>query len=80
MLLFSLLFIPFIWSSNGHLIWNYRQIDGLAPTFAKKPAIKQEDDGRRLIFECKITADPQPAVSWYHNGTAIEASSRYKVR
>ncbi|XP_053200690.1 twitchin-like isoform X3 [Panonychus citri] len=56
-----------------------RQIDGLAPTFAKKPAIKQEDDGRRLIFECKITADPQPAVSWYHNGTAIEASSRYKL-
>jgi hypothetical protein len=57
-----------------------RQIDGIAPTFEKKPAIKQENDGRVLFFECIIQADPEPAVSWYHNGSLIQQRGRFKVR
>ncbi|XP_074598807.1 projectin protein bent isoform X2 [Brevipalpus obovatus] len=55
------------------------QIDGLPPTFAKKPGIRQEDDGQRLIFECKIQADPKPTISWFHNGSLVEATTRYKI-
>lgn len=58
---------------------NFRQIDGIAPTFAKKPAIRQEDDGKRLLFECRIQADPKPSVTWSHNGTPVKESSRHKV-
>jgi hypothetical protein len=56
-----------------------RQIDGIAPTFEKKPAIKQEDDGRVLFFECIIQADPEPVVSWYHNGSLIQQRGRFKA-
>ncbi|CAH1103156.1 unnamed protein product [Psylliodes chrysocephalus] len=57
-----------------------KQIDGLAPTFAKKPAIRQEDDGKKLLFECRIQADPRPTVSWSHNGNAVSEGPRHKLR
>jgi hypothetical protein len=57
----------------------HRQIDGIAPTFSKKPAIRQEEDGKRLLFECRIQADPRPTVSWSHNGAAVQSSNRHKV-
>lgn len=57
-----------------------RQIDGVAPTFVKKPAIRQEDDGKRLLFECRIKADPKPSVSWSHNAAPVQVSDRHKVR
>ena len=56
-----------------------RQVDGIAPTFEKKPSIKQEDDGRVLYFECIIKADPKPEVSWYHNGSLIIQKGRFNV-
>lgn len=56
-----------------------RQIDGIAPTFAKKPAIRQEDDGKRLLFECRIQADPVPIVTWSHNVNPVVDSPRHKV-
>lgn len=58
---------------------NNRQIDGLAPSFAKKPAIRQEDDGKRLLFECRIKADPKPSVTWSHNTAIVKESKRHKV-
>lgn len=56
-----------------------RQIDGLAPTFLKKPAIRQEDDGKRLLFECLIKADPVPQVGWSHNASTVVDNDRHKV-
>jgi len=56
-----------------------RQIDGVAPSFSQKPVIRQEEDGRKLLFECKIKADPKPTVVWYHDGTAVAASNRHKA-
>lgn len=56
-----------------------KQIDGIAPTFSKKPAIRQEEDGKRLLFECRIQADPKPTVTWWHNATPVLESPRHKV-
>jgi len=56
-----------------------RQIDGIAPTFSKKPSIRQEEDGKRLLFECRIQADPKPTVSWSHSGTPVKDDARHKV-
>ncbi|GFU44848.1 ig-like domain-containing protein, partial [Nephila pilipes] len=54
------------------------QTDGIPPTFAKKPSIRQEDEGRRLLFECRILADPKPTVYWYHDNNPVKESSRCK--
>ena len=56
-----------------------RQIDGIAPTFAQKPSIKQEEDGKRLRFECRILADPRPDVSWFHDGNPVKNGGRHRV-
>uniref|UniRef100_A0A2M4CZK1 Putative titin n=1 Tax=Anopheles darlingi TaxID=43151 RepID=A0A2M4CZK1_ANODA len=55
-----------------------KQIDGLAPTFIKKPSIQQENDGKRLIFECQIQADPKPQIRWSHNSKVIDKTTRQK--
>ena len=57
----------------------FRQIDGIAPTFAQKPSIKQEEDGKRLRFECRILADPRPDVSWFHDGNQVKNGGRHRV-
>ena len=33
-----------------------------APKFVRKPQLRQEDDGNRLIFECELSGHPQPQV------------------
>ncbi|CAH2099215.1 unnamed protein product [Euphydryas editha] len=56
-----------------------KQVDGKAPTFARKPAIRQEDDGKRLIFECRIEAEPVPTVAWFHNTGEVTPGPRHKL-
>lgn len=53
--------------------------DTFAPSFSKKPAIRQEEDGSRLMFECKIKSNPKPVVTWEHDGNTIHAVGRLKV-
>jgi hypothetical protein len=53
--------------------------DKFAPSFSKKPAIRQEEDGSRLMFECKIKSNPKPIVTWEHDGNTIHAVGRLKV-
>jgi len=55
------------------------QVDGTAPTFSKKPTIRQEEDGRVLVFHCGIVADPTPAITWYHNGVKVQDTAKYQV-
>lgn len=57
----------------------FRQIDGKAPSFAQKPIIKQEEDGKKIKFECRILADPKPTISWYRDGASVQSSSRCSV-
>jgi len=60
-------------------VFEYRQIDGIAPTFAQKPSIKQEENGKRLRIDCRILADPRPDISWSHGGNQIKSGGRFKV-
>jgi hypothetical protein len=53
------------------------QVDGLAPTFQKKPSIRHE--GKKLVFECLIESEPEPIVRWFHNGQQLAANPRFKV-
>ena len=52
----------------------YRQ-DGIAPNFTQKPVIRQEDGGKKMLFECQLTADPAPTIQWFRDNTQLAASS-----
>ena len=54
----------------------FRQ-DGIAPNFTQKPVIKQEDGGKKLKFECQLTADPAPQITWYRDSTQLSAGGMY---
>lgn len=46
-------------------------MNGIAPNFIEKPSIKSDEDGKRLCFECKIKADPEPKIQWFRNDVEI---------
>lgn len=54
--------------------------DGAKPTFTEKPVIRQSDDGKKIIFECRLIADPKPEIEWYLKGSRVKESSRHKFR
>lgn len=56
-----------------------KSTEGTAPSFIQKPLIKQENDGKRLIFECKICADPKAEVFWSRDDVPIADSGRYLI-
>ncbi|ELT89877.1 hypothetical protein CAPTEDRAFT_62162, partial [Capitella teleta] len=49
-----------------------------APSFIQKPAIKQADGGKKVIFECKIKADPKPFLTWFRDDIQLSDGGRYK--
>lgn len=53
--------------------------DGIAPNFIQKPAIKSDADGKRLCFECKIKAEPEPQLTWFRDDVEISNKGRYLI-
>ncbi|UYV65937.1 unc-22 [Cordylochernes scorpioides] len=54
--------------------------EGVKPTFTEKPVIKQEDDFKTVIFECRLIADPAPTIQWLHKGSLVKEDSRHKYQ
>lgn len=50
---------------------------GTRPSFTTKPAIKQV--GGKIIFDCKVTADPKPTITWMKGTQALTDGGRYKM-
>ncbi|XP_076471204.1 twitchin-like [Babylonia areolata] len=57
-----------------------KQQEGVAPNFIQKPVTKQADNGQKLIFECMLTADPAPTITWFKDNAAIPPGGRYSMR
>jgi hypothetical protein len=53
--------------------------DGIAPNFTQKPLIKPDADGKRLCFECKLKADPEPEILWYRDNEEIVNKGRHLI-
>ncbi len=51
-----------------------------APKFVKKPQLRQEDDGNRLIFECELSGNPQPEVHWFRQDEKMVEDDRTSFR
>lgn len=50
--------------------------DDFAPSFTQKPALRQEDDGNRLVFECQLLAAPKPDIQWFRSDELLKEDSR----
>ena len=50
-----------------------------APSFIQKPAIKQLDGGKRILFECKIQADPKPVCTWFRDIVKLSDGGKSSV-
>ena len=49
-----------------------------APTFIQKPLIRQLED--KILFECKLTADPLPSFTWFFHNSPLKNQTKYKQR
>lgn len=54
--------------------------DDIAPRFTQKPVLKQEDNGKLLVFQCTLEASPKPDISWFQGSTPLSQSDRIKMR
>jgi len=48
------------------------------PTFIQKPFIRQLED--KILFECKLSADPVPSFSWYFQNGILRNQSKFKQK
>lgn len=51
-----------------------------APSFIKKPQLRQEDDGNRLIFECQLLSPSKPDIEWYRSEQLLQQDERTKFK
>ena len=54
--------------------------EDFAPSFTQKPQLRQEDDGNRLLFECKLRSRPQPDIEWLRGDERLTEDARTVFR
>lgn len=54
--------------------------EDFAPSFTQKPQLRQEDEGNRLVFECKLLACPKPEITWYRSDVKLIEDHRTVVK
>jgi Immunoglobulin I-set domain len=68
--------------SNANLNLNIESeadLDGNGPTFVEKPRITSERNGKLVIMEFKVKADPKPTIVWSREGTVIKETVKLKM-
>lgn len=53
--------------------------EGDGPEFVEKPRIISENNGKLVIMECKVKADPKPDILWTCDGTVVKESNKIKM-
>jgi hypothetical protein len=61
----------FFFPNSFKIVFYSSEMNGTAPNFIEKPSIKSDGDGKRLCFECKIKAEPEPKIQWFRNDVEI---------
>lgn len=68
--------------SNANLNLNIEaepEPEGDGPTFIEKPRIISENNGKLVIMECKVKANPKPTIVWTRDGQVLKETNRLKV-
>lgn len=54
-------------------------LEGIPPTFSKKPKPQVVDEGKDVVVECHLVAIPEPDVFWYHNNKKITKKTNVTI-
>lgn len=54
-------------------------LEGIPPTFSKKPRAQYVDEDSNVLLECRLVAVPEPEISWYFNGEEIHPEKNIKI-
>jgi len=65
--------------SNANLNLNIEtdpEPEGEPPTFIIKPRIQSKNNGKLIVMDCTVKANPKPEVIWYHDGKILSQTSK----
>lgn len=68
--------------SNANLNLNIEaepEPEGDGPTFVEKPRITSQQNGKLVVMDCKVRADPKPTIVWYRDGKVVSESTKIKI-
>lgn len=54
-------------------------LEGIPPTFSRKPKAQCVDEGTNVILECRLVAVPEPEIIWMYNGKEVTTEKNVKV-
>lgn len=54
-------------------------LEGIPPTFSKKPKAQYVDENTNVILECRLVAVPEPEIVWTFNGEELLEKPNIKV-
>lgn len=54
-------------------------LEGIPPTFSKRPRAQYVDENTNVILECRLVAVPEPEVTWFFNGEELLPQKNVKV-
>lgn len=55
-------------------------LEGIPPTFSRKPKAQYVDEDTNVILECRLVAVPEPDIVWTFNGEEITTTTTKNVR
>lgn len=55
-------------------------LEGIPPTFSRKPKAQYVDEDTNVILECRLVAVPEPDIVWTFNGEDIDEEELTNVR
>ncbi|VVC94321.1 unnamed protein product, partial [Leptidea sinapis] len=54
-------------------------LEGIPPTFSKRPKAQYIDEGSDIYLECRLVAIPEPDISWFFKGDEIIPSENVSI-
>lgn len=54
-------------------------LEGIPPTFSKRPRAQYVDENTNVILECRLVAVPEPEIYWLFNGEEIQTEGNVRI-
>lgn len=54
-------------------------LEGIPPTFSKRPKAQYVDEGSQIFLECRLVAIPEPDIVWFFKGEEITPSEHVSI-
>ncbi|CAH2104073.1 unnamed protein product [Euphydryas editha] len=54
-------------------------LEGIPPTFSKRPRAQYVDEGSEIFLECRLVAIPEPDIAWFFKGEEIMPNENISI-